>query len=165
MKNICPNTDIFFTNCERKLNAGIDVIRGILEKMSSKLCLHHGWLMLLMENHGDELSQTEVSSVTQFVSFAIQFADHKCSKTDHGLKHNDLFCLWCWLKNSQAARYRDLCGKFNECTTSFEGFREFTFGLCCTVFTCVCSTVNVAQKTFYIDLPSIYAAVRNEDNE
>ena len=150
---------------KKTLNTGIDVIRGIFQLMSSELCLHHGRLMPLMENHGDELSQTEVSSVTQFVSFAIQFADHKYSKTDHGLKHKDLFRLLCWLKNAQSARYRDLCGKFNKCTTSFEGFREFTFGLCCTVFTCVCSTVNVVHKTFYIDLESIYAAVRNEDNE
>ena len=164
MKNICPNTDFIFTNCEKTLKTGIGVIRSIFQKMSSKLCLHHGRLMPMMKNHGDELSPTQVASVTKFVSFAIQFADHKYCKTDHGLKHKDLLCLLSWLKNAQSAHDRDLCGAFNECTTSFEGFWEFTFRLCCTVFTCVRSTENVAQKTFYIDLESIYTAVRKEDN-
>ena len=161
-KNICVTTDIFFTTCEKTLKTGIDDLCSIFGKMSSQLCLHHGRLMPMMQNHGDELSEMEVSSLTQFVSFTIQFSYHMYSKTDHGIKHNELYRLLCWLKNGVPQRYLNLRVKFNECTTSFKGFREFTFGLCCNVFASVRFTVNVAQQTFYTDLEFIHTAVSNE---
>ena len=158
MKNICPNTDIFFENCEKSLKLGIDVITGMFHNMASEPCLHRGRLMPMMDNHDDELSETEVASVSKFVLFAIQFAaDHKYCKSDHGLKHTDLFCLSTWMtsaKNAHSSHFRDLCRAFKDCTTSFQGFRRFTFFLCCTVFTRVRSMENVTQKTFYSDLES-----------
>ena len=124
--------------------------------------------MPMMDNHGDELSETEAASVSKFVLFAIQFAaDHKYCKSDHGLKHTDIFCLSSWMtsvKNAHSSHVLDLCRAFKDCTTSCEGFWKFTFRLCCTVFTHVRSMENVTQKTFYSNHESIYAAVSNEDN-
>ena len=36
MKNICPNTDIFFENCEKTLKLGIDVITGMFHNMARR---------------------------------------------------------------------------------------------------------------------------------
>ena len=36
MKNICPNTDIFFENCEKTLKLGIDIITGMFHNMARR---------------------------------------------------------------------------------------------------------------------------------
>ena len=98
-----------------------------------------------MRNHGDVLSETEVLLLTKFTAFTIKFADHMYKETDHGMKHVELYCLSCWLKNGVANSDFILVDEINECTTSFEGFRAFLFGVCCNVFVSVRDSVNFSE--------------------
>ena len=115
-----------------------------------------------MHNHGDVLSETEVLLLTKFTTFAIKFADHRYKETDHGMTYVELYRLSCWLKNGVANQDSFPVDQIFECTTSFDGFRSFLFGVCCNVFVSIRNTVNLSEQPFYTNLESIFTAVSHE---
>ena len=162
MKNIFASTDIFAISCSKILKYGLDDLSRLFGKMSSELCLYHGRLLPMMINHGDVLSETEVLLLTKFTVFAIKFADHMYKETDHGMKHVELYRLSRWLTNGDSNQDSILVNEIVECTTSFEGFRSFLFGVCCNVFGTVRHTVNFSEQPFHTGLESIFTAVSYE---